>query len=274
MKYKLIAIDMDCTLLNSEEKVSEKNKEAILKATQKGIQVVVSTGRIFSSATYFAKLLKVATPIIACNGGYVSEYNPSNIIIENSIKKEDIKKIIKVLDENDLYYHFYDNENFYTKDLKYNSLKYYEWSKKQNEENKINIEVIENPMELIEEKDLKVYKMVVVDDDIEKVIKAREELSKNKNIEIVSSMHGSFDIMYKGVSKGKALKELCEIYNIKRGEVIAIGDNENDLSMLEFAGTSVAMGNGIDLVKNYASFVTDTNDNDGVAKAIEKYVLN
>ncbi|MGO1713402.1 MAG: HAD family hydrolase, partial [Senegalia sp. (in: firmicutes)] len=68
MKYKLIAIDMDGTLLNSEEKVSEKNKEAILKATQKGIQVVVSTGRIFSSATYFAKLLKVATPIIACNG--------------------------------------------------------------------------------------------------------------------------------------------------------------------------------------------------------------
>lgn len=272
MKYKLIAIDMDGTLLNSAEEVSEKNKEAILKATEKGISVVVSTGRIFSSATYFAKILNVITPVIACNGAYVSEYHRDNVIIENPIQKEDLKEIINILDRNDLYYHFYDDENFYTKDLEYNSLKYYEWNKKQDKDNKINIEIVKDPLNFVEKEDIKVYKMVTMDKDLDKVMKAREELSRNENIEIVSSWHGSLDIMYKGVSKGKALKQLCNLYNIKNDEVIAIGDNENDLSMLEFAGTSVAMGNGINLVKEYATFVTDTNDNDGVAKAIEKFI--
>lgn len=273
MKYKLIAIDMDGTLLNSTGEISQKNKEAIIKATEKGIDVVVSTGRIFSSATYFAKLLKVITPVIACNGAYVSEYHRDNIILENPIEKKDLKEVIKILEKNDLYYHFYDNESFYTKDLEYNSLKYYEWNKKQDKDNKINIEIVKNPLNFIEKENVKVYKMVTMDNDFDKVMSARKELSKNENIEIVSSWHGSLDIMYKGVSKGKALKQLCNLYNIKNEEVIAIGDNENDLSMLEFAGTSVAMGNGIDLVKEYATFVTDTNDNDGVAKAIEKFVL-
>jgi len=273
LKYKLIAIDMDGTLLNNEEKVSERNKKSIMEATKKGVQVVVSTGRIFSSATYFAKLIKVVTPIISCNGAYVSEYHKDNIILENPIKKNDLKNIIETLEKNNLYYHFYDNENFYTKDLEYNSLKYYEWNKKQDEENKINIQIIEDPLNFIEKENVKVYKIVVMDNDMERIQNSRIELSKNKEIEIVSSWHGSLDIMYKGVSKGKALKQLCNLYDISREEVIAIGDNENDLSMLEYAGTSVAMGNGIDIVKEYATHVTDTNDNDGVAKIIEKLVL-
>ncbi|WP_130807537.1 Cof-type HAD-IIB family hydrolase [Senegalia massiliensis] len=273
MNYKLIAIDMDGTLLNNEEKVSERNKEAIMEATKKGVQVVVSTGRIFSSAIYFAKLIKVVTPIIACNGAYVSEYHRDNIILENPIKNKDLKNIIETLEKNNLYYHFYDNENFYTKDLEYNSLKYYEWNKKQDEENKINIQIVENPLSFVEKEDIKVYKIVVMDNDMERIQNARIELSENKEIEVVSSWHGSLDIMYKGVSKGKALKQLCNLYDISREEVIAIGDNENDLSMLEYAGTSVAMENGIDIVKEYATHVTDTNDNDGVAKIIEKLVL-
>lgn len=272
MKYRLIAIDMDGTLLDNEGRVSEKNKEAIKMATDKGVHIIVSTGRIFTSAIYFAKLIGVITPIIACNGAYVSEYHRENVLLQHPIKKEDVQKLIEVFEKNDLYYHFYDNENFYTKDLDYNSLKYYEWNEKQKEENKINIEIIKDPIEFVHQNDVNVYKIVVMDKDIEKIARVRKELSLNDNIEIVSSWHGSIDIMYRGVSKGKALKELCNIYGIDREEVIAIGDNENDLSMLEYAGTSVAMGNGIDLVKEYATYVTDTNDNNGVAKAIEKFI--
>ncbi|MBS4536594.1 HAD family phosphatase [Clostridium sp. D2Q-14] len=273
MKYKLIAIDMDGTLLDKEEKVSEKNKEAIKRATEKGVKVVISTGRIFTSAIYYAKLIGIMTPIIACNGAYISEYDRENVLLQHPINQEDMEKLIEIFEKNNLYYHFYDNENFYTTDLDYNSLKYYEWNKKQKEENKININVLKNPVEYIKKNNVKVYKVVIMDEDIEKITNIREELSLYENIEVVSSWHGSLDIMYKGVSKGKALKELCKIYGISREEVIAIGDNENDLSMLEFAGTSVAMENGIDLVKEYADIVTETNDNNGVAKAIEKLIL-
>lgn len=273
MKYKLIAIDMDGTLLDKEEKVPEENREAIIRATEMGIKVVISTGRIFTSAVYYAKLVGVTTPIIACNGAYISEYDRENVLLQHPIRQEDMEKLIEVFEKNNLYYHFYDNKNFYTTDLDYNSLKYYEWNKNQTKENKININLVENSIEFIKKNNIEVYKIVIMDDDIERINNIRKELSVYKNIEIVSSWQGSLDIMYKGVSKGKALKELCNIYGINKEEVIAIGDNENDLSMLEFAGTSVAMGNGIDLVKEYADFVTETNDNNGVAKAIEKYIF-
>lgn len=272
MNYKLIAIDMDGTLLNSKGRVTERNKEAIRKATEKGVKVVISTGRIFTSAMYYARLIGLVTPIIACNGAYVSEYHRDNVILENPIDKKDIIEVFKVFEEKDLYYHFYDNENFYTRDLDFNSLKYYKWNEKQPEEDRINIEIIKNPIDFINKNNKKIYKIVVMDDDVDKIIKTRKELSNRNNIDIVSSWHGTIDIMFKGVSKGNALEELCKLHKIKEKEVIAIGDNENDLSMLKFAGTSVAMKNGIDIVKDYSDIVTDSNDEDGVAKVIEKLI--
>ncbi|EOC99912.1 Hydrolase (HAD superfamily) [Caldisalinibacter kiritimatiensis] len=273
MNYKLIAIDMDGTLLNSNKEISERNKKALKVATEKGVQVVISTGRIFTSARYYAKLLGLITPIISCNGAYVCEYHRKNVLYENPMETVDFKEIIKTLQENDFYYHFYDNENFYTRELNYSSSSYYNWNKKQKPGDRINIEIIDNPMELVEEKELKIYKIVAVDKDREKLDYIRKVLSKNKNIEIVSSWSDNIEIMNKGVSKGKALEKLCKIYNISKEQVIAIGDNYNDIPMLEFAGTAVAMGNGEEDAKKIADIVTDTNDNDGVAKAIEELIF-
>ncbi|WP_069649120.1 Cof-type HAD-IIB family hydrolase [Caloranaerobacter ferrireducens] len=272
MKYKLIAVDMDGTLLNSNNEISEKNKNALRIATEKGIQVVISTGRIFTSARFYAKLLGIVTPIIACNGAYICEYHRNNVLYENPINTVDCREIIKVLEDNNMYFHFYDNDTFYTKELNYNSLKYYNWNKKQKPGDKINIQLIDDANKLFEERKPKIYKFVTMDNDLDKLNYVKNILSKNKNIEIVSSWKGSFDIMSKGVSKGKALEKLCNIFNIKNSEVIAIGDNYNDLSMIEFAGCGIAMGNGEEEVKKKADIITDTNDNDGVYKALKELI--
>ena len=83
----------------------------------------------------------------------------------------------------------------------------------------------------------------------------------------------SLEINYKDVSKGNAIKSLLDKYNIKEEELVCIGDNENDISMIKLAGLGIAMGNAISEVKNIADYITDTNKRDGVAKAIEKFIL-
>mgnify|MGYP001011257886 CR=1 FL=1 len=136
-----------------------------------------------------------------------------------------------------------------------------------------NINIIENPFEVVQNEKLNVYKFVFVENDREKLLRFKKKLESIKNIEIASSWINNVEVMNKGVSKGKALEELCKLFGINKGEVVAIGDNENDISMLEFAGLSVAMGNGVEKARKISCVVTDTNDNDGVGMAIEKYVL-
>lgn len=132
MNYKLIAIDMDGTMLNSQHQVSERTKAAIKAATEKGVHIVITTGRIFTSAKYYAKLLGITTPIIACNGAFISEYDRDNVLYSDPMKLSDCIDILIEADKKGLYYHLYDNQNFYVKELKYGSLKYFEWNKTQN----------------------------------------------------------------------------------------------------------------------------------------------
>ncbi|MDU5414364.1 MAG: HAD-IIB family hydrolase, partial [Clostridium perfringens] len=106
------------------------------------------------------------------------------------------------------------------------------------------------------------------------LFKAKEELKKYEDLEVVSSSPSNFEVMNKGTSKGRAVKVLADILNINREEIMCLGDSENDLSMIEFAGLGVAMGNAEEFLKEKADYITDTNENDGVAKAIEKFVLD
>ncbi|WP_352417970.1 Cof-type HAD-IIB family hydrolase [Proteiniborus sp.] len=274
MKYRLIAIDMDGTLLNSDNEVSERNKAAIKDASDKGIHVVITTGRVFVSAKYYARILGLKTPIIACNGAYIRDLDSGNILFEDFIRNEDCKSLVKAAEEDGMYYHLYDDYNFYTKELRHTSMKYYKWNENQAPEDRININLSSDLPEKIESNNINIYKMVVIDDDIVKLNKFRKKISQNKNIEIVSSWSNNIEIMNRGISKGSGLNHLCQIMNIRKGQVIAIGDNYNDASMFKFAGLSVAMGNGENEVKKMADVITDTNDKDGVAKVIEEVVLS
>ncbi|CCQ95248.1 putative Uncharacterized phosphatase YwpJ [[Clostridium] ultunense Esp] len=274
MKYKLIAIDMDGTLLNSQNKISDRNRKVLFKAIEEGIYIVLSTGRILKSALYYGKTIGLDSPIIACNGALITCENGKDILYENPMDMASIKELVELTEESNFYYHFYNTNTFYSKETVGRMLKHYESYKDSLKKQQINLELFQNPMEILNKKSPIIYKFVIIEDDRDKLLKFRKKLEDIEGINISSSWYNNIEVMNEGVSKGSALKHLIEKLNIDKSEVVAIGDNENDISMFSMAGLAVGMKNGTESIEEHVHVITNTNDDDGVAKAIEEYVLN
>ena len=273
MKYKLICTDMDGTLLNDNKVISEKNKEAIKKACDMGVKVAVCTGRIFTSADFFADLLGVKIPVIASNGAYIREKDENIVVYKSLLGYEKSIQALKVMKKYGIYPHFYTTDTIFTEKLIYSSIFYTKVNETLPEGKKVKIEMVNDWEKVLFENKDYIMKAVGVDEDEEKIKKVKQELRRNYDLEVVSSHRTNFEIMNKGVSKGSAVGILADFYGIKTEEIITFGDSENDLSMIKHAGLGIVMGNGDEEVKKYADYITDTNENDGVAKAIEKFVL-
>lgn len=271
--YKLFCTDMDGTLLNSKGEVSDENKDAIKKAHEKGVKVVICTGRLFTSANYFADLIGVKAPVICANGAYIREKDRDEIIYKSVLGLENCRKVLDVLKKYDIFPHFNTPDTVFTKRIIYSSASYEKINKTLPEDRRINIRVVEDWDNIFKENYNEILKCIAIDEDREKIQKAKLELQGYDDLEVVSSSSNNIEIMCKGSSKGRAVKILAEYLNVKSEEVICIGDNENDKSMIDYAGLGIAMENGDNSVKEIADFITDTNDNNGVAKAIEKFIL-
>ncbi|SHE63910.1 MULTISPECIES: Cof-type HAD-IIB family hydrolase [Caloramator] len=275
MKYKLIAMDMDGTLLNSQKQVTEYTKDVLRRASEKGIKLVICTGRIFTSAKSYARIIGTKAPIIASNGAYIREKDRNEVIYEKYIKKETLLDIIKVTREWGFYPHIYTTDTIYSEKLIHSSLNYSKWNETVPEDERINIQIVDSLEDVVEKEGENFLKVVVMalEDEVEKLQELKKYIRDNMDVSIFSSYMNNFEIMDKEVSKGNALKRLAEFFDIDREAIVCFGDNENDKTMFEFAGFPIAMGNAEEEIKKIAAYVTDTNDNDGVAKAIEELIL-
>lgn len=274
MNYKLVVLDMDGTLLNSRKEVSKENQNALKMVQEKGILVAIATGRIFTSARFYAKILGIKAPIIACNGALVRDDSTNEVLDINPINKEAVLKVIHSFRKHNVYFHIYDEEKIYVEKLGFSSAIYDAWNEDQSEENKIHIEKLEDAYDYFKNKDINILKMMAVDDDNSKIESIRKDLEGIADISLDKSWHNNLEVMSKGVSKGKGIDMLRKIYKVRPDEIIAFGDNFNDLSMKDYVGTFVAMGNAEEYVKNKADYVTTSNDDSGVAKGIEELVIN
>lgn len=272
LDFKLVAIDMDGTLLNTQNKVSERTKKAIEEASKKGVHVVLATGRILTSAVNYSEELGLEKPIIACNGAIIVDKS-KNIIYQKSINMDTVSIIMEIGKKNNMYYHFYDKNSFYSNIYVEDVVKFYNTRNAKGKGKEIKVNIFNEINEITEKEDLDIYKFIFLDEDRGKLQNLRNRLSEIKDINVCSSWSNNIEVVDKEVSKGNSLRYLCEKLDIQEKQVIAIGDNENDLSMLNYAGLSVAMGNGEEIVKSSADIVTSSNDEDGVAKVIEKYIL-
>lgn len=275
LKYKLIAMDMDGTLLNSQKQVTEYTKDVLRKAADKGVKLVVCTGRIFTSAKSYARIIGTKAPIIASNGAYIREKDREEVIYEKYINKEKLHNIIRISREWGFYPHIYTTDTIYSEKLIHSSLNYSKWNETVPEDEKINIKIVDSLEEIVNKNGESFLKVVVMaqDDEIERLQQLKNYIKENIDIAVFSSYMNNFEVMDKEVSKGRALEILAGFYNLSKDEIICFGDNENDKTMFEFAGLPVAMGNAEDELKKIAAYITDSNDDDGVAKAIEKIVL-
>ena len=269
----MLVTDMDYTLLNKDKDVSERNKKALKAAMEKGVHVVVATGRIYTSALYYAKLLGICTPIIASNGAIIREEHTDNTMYQCLLPEAAIKEMIRLTREKGLYCHFFSKDTIYTERLVNVSSRYKEWNKFLAEKDQVKIRLLDSFEDMTDYEKSEIFKAVVVDDDDDKLQYIRDEVLKTGIVTVSQSLKDNIEIMNKEVSKGNAVAKLAEIYNINPTEIITLGDNENDLSMIEYAGLGIAMGNAVQLLKDRADYVTTDYMDDGVAQAIEKFIL-
>lgn len=275
MAIKLICIDMDGTLLMDQQNVSEENKRAIKEAVSRGVHVAITTGRVYNCAKLYSDEIGLKTPIIASNGAFIGGSN-GETIYNNPLSSNEIQDFLSLTKQYGLLSYLTGNFGIVsTTELPDNHI-YKILNKRLKDEEKIKFEVINNIDNAFKLYPNQLLKGVCIEkNNISNLMKVKKELKQlNPELEVVSSWDDNFEIMKKGSSKGEAVAQLAKYFNLKRDEVMCIGDSENDLSMIEYAGIGVAMGNAIDIVKQSAQYVTLPNTESGVAKAIEKFVLS
>lgn len=272
MKYKMVAIDLDGTLLNRNKEITASTKETILKAQNKGVKVALATGRIYRSALLYAQFIGLNTPVIACNGAIMGQVDGKNIFNPLALDKNVIIKAAKICKELDIVYYLYTKEKIYVdknieffrahllKELQVDAEKY------------IHMEQLNN-IDSIKNIDEDIYKMTIYDSKEEKIDLALNKINQIKDAFVTSSSARNIELTNIKATKGNALKRLAEFYNIKQSEIIAIGDSYNDHRMIEYAGLGVAMGNAREDIKLMADYITLSNENEGVAKVFNKFIL-
>lgn len=264
--YKLVVIDLDNTLLNSSQKISEKNKETIKKVQQKGVEVMIATGRMFVSAYPYLKELGLEKEVIVYNGSMVKNIKENKIIYHNPIKKEYAKEIIKDIKSQDLHLNLYQNDKLYVD-------KDNEYKKRYEEISGINAIKVDN----LDQFDYDApTKLLIIEDDRDKHQYYHKYLRETYNdiIDVTESKEYFIEIGAKGVNKGNTLQKIIQDKDIRQDEIIAIGDSYNDLEMLSFAQIGVAMENAAQKIKDMADVIAPHHENDGVALILDKLILN
>ncbi len=285
--YKLVAIDLDGTMLNQYGIITEKTKKAISKAQEKGVEVMIASGRAITSVKRFSKEINSNKYFISGNGAITYNIKNNKILYENILSKTKALKIIKICEENSIYYNVYTENGIIAKNLSYNTLYYYKDNLTKPDENRTHINIVENVYDYFEQREEKILKIMICDEHktvFNSIVRKLKELSE---IEVLEVSHMSRKIIKQGtdeialeyfytevsakdVDKWNALEEIIGLMNISKEEVVTIGDNANDLKMITNAGLGVAMGESAPYVKQSADIIAPTNDEDGVAIILNK----
>ncbi|MFD2617775.1 Cof-type HAD-IIB family hydrolase [Terrilactibacillus laevilacticus] len=274
---KLIAIDLDGTLLTRERKISETNIKALKEAQRQNIQITIATGRASFDVNTKLREIGLEANIIGTNGASVHTQD-GKLLYSAKLNKPSIMKDIKwLLDQ-----HFY--IGIYTQDIIFVPTDGVDWLQEELDHLKKHEERAEGFQEAtrrdyyrtldrideLQDPRIDITKVLVFSNDDEKLARGRQHFSDQMDVNMVTSGTGNFEIMANGVSKGHALKLLAKHLNIQLDQTVAIGDNYNDLSMFEVAGISVAMGNAYQDIKEACQMITKRCEEDGVAYAINQ----
>ena len=283
---KLIASDMDGTLLNHNHKIPEENVKLINFAKNQGIEFVVATGRAYYEALPALNEENINCDVISFNGGIVYDKN-GNIISIIPMLPKDLYYTIEILKSFNISYQLYTKNTIYTTSIETDINAYIDLIRSNGYEPDVEhlraeaqqklevgyITEVENIELYLNEKENPPIKIIAISNDISKLENAAKLLSENTSISVTSSGANNIEIMHKNATKGTALKEIAKIYGINLENAVAIGDNLNDQAMLDIVGYSVAMKNGNIKLKEQAKYVTEkTNSEGGVADTIFKLI--
>lgn len=277
---KCIASDMDGTLLNSKQEVTEENREAINKALSLGVEVVIATGRSYEEAISVLHKADLHLPLICANGAEIRTKD-GEVIKAHPLDLSIAKKAADLLDSAGVYYEIYTSEGTYTTDYDKGveviidifttanpELKREDVEQEAKHRFEKGLLHIVDSYESILNGEKTIYKFLVFHLDHQYLDAVEEKLKQIENLEVTSSAFGNLELLNTEAQKGIALAEFVQEKGIDLAETMAVGDNYNDLSMFRVAGRSVAMGNANEDIKEQCSHVTLRNDESGVGAAI------
>jgi Cof subfamily protein (haloacid dehalogenase superfamily) len=265
--YRLVALDIDGTLVGEDLEIKPQILRAVKEAQQRGVHVTIATGRMFAAALPFAQKLGIVEPLICYQGGMVRDMRTDEVIFYRGMDVELAAEAARVLQDLDLFVILYVDERLYMREYR--------------EELEIYLRLHPEGPEFTAVGDLEAFVREHVPTKIlvcaqpevitEQVVRLGEHFAGR--LEVLRTHKNYVELMPLGITKGDALEALASRLGIARDEVIAIGDQENDLTMVQWAGLGLAMGNAIPRLKEVAKAVIPSVEEAGVAWAIEHYVL-
>ena len=288
--YKLVAVDLDGTMLNSFGDITENTKQVIKEKIKDGKEIIIASGRSIDSIKTIAEEIGSKNFFIAGNGSIIYDIKKDKIIYEKYIPKNKALQIMEMCEENSIFYTVYTKNTIVTSSLQYNVLYYYKENLKKEENKKTSITIVENICEYVKNmKDENVMKILVADSTKSIFNSIIKKVRNIKDVEVLDVSHMSRKIIRHGteeipieyyyteismqnVDKWSAIEYLIKKIEIKKEEVIAIGDNMNDKKMIENAGLGIAMKGSMPEVLEAANYVTSSNNEEGVASALQKFL--
>lgn len=266
-------MDLDNTLLDSEKQISKHTEEVLKEAIRRGVYIVPATGRIFKAIPEFLRDIPGVRYAVCCNGATVYDQKEDKIIYTNHLPKETVFSLFDIWEKYHCTRDIYQNGQGYMERCYFDHLAEYGVSDHVLKLVRDTRLPLDDLRKYIEEHPLGIEKINVFFDDMEERETARQELIEKNIASVSSSLENNIEINQIGCDKGDGLLHLAEQIGLSMDEVMACGDAGNDTMMIKAVGTGVVMENGQPDLKEIADFVTKTNNEDGVAYAIEKLVF-
>ena len=271
---RMMGVDLDGTLLNSEKQLTAYTREVLKKAIEQEIAVVVATGRPFSGVPDELKHFPGMRYALTANGARILDMQKQKVVYKNLLSGEIAEKVIDILKRHHAIHEFFvDGVGYMNEDGLKNVYAYFEdpHMAEYLQSTRITVKDVKEKLQAMK---CEVDKLQGIFRNQKDKQEALEELNTLSGIVVTAAMDNNLEINKEGTNKGLGLLQLGKSLGISREEIMACGDGGNDVEMLKEVGFAIAMANAYDTVKTAADFVTVSNDEDGVAKAIERFVLN
>ncbi|MCI7240038.1 Cof-type HAD-IIB family hydrolase [Aerococcus suis] len=265
--YKLFVFDIDGTLVNDAKEITPKTHAALVKLHDLGYHVVISSGRPFPGVKRVAEMVggDLVQYASCFNGGLIKDIYSQETLVQSELAPDDVLELLDFAIQHGVDPHYYNDEHVLTP-----VAPKFDYIHAEEDLSGLSMKVMNPDEEAIHTPKL----MFTAPPEILEQAEAQLPEDYYQRFSIVKSEPYFLEFNPLGVSKGNSLAMLADKLGIKQSEVMTFGDQNNDLSMIEWAGKGVAMGNAITDLKNVADYVTDTNENDGIAQALEEFVFS
>ncbi len=266
-KYRLLAIDLDDTLFNNQLGISPESREAIRAAQQQGVLVTLATGRMFRSVQPIARLLNIDMPVITYQGALVAHPETGEQLLHRPLPSSDAHSVIRFIKEfkPDCHINLYLNDKLYMERLTDHGRRYAAISG-------VDAYPVGDLASFLGDRAPTKLVVIASPDEVDRLLGAALPVF-GRRMHLTKSKPQFLEFSHPKAAKGCALEWLAASCGVDREEVLAIGDSYNDMDMVEWAGLGVAMGNAPEPVKDVADHVAATNEENGVAETIRRFIL-